>query len=78
MPKKDLNQTAANIIRLTTGQSAPVPEKNAAAVALGRLGGIKGGKARAESMSASKRKSVAQKAASERWRRYYADNPEKK
>lgn len=47
------------------------PEKNPAAVALGRLGGLKGGKARAEKLSAKKRKDIAQKGANEKWRRYY-------
>ena len=41
--------------------------KNPAAVALGRLGGKKGGKARAEKLSARKRKQIAQKAAAARW-----------
>jgi hypothetical protein len=41
--------------------------KNPAAVALGRLGGIKGGKARAEKLSPAKRKAIAKKAAAKRW-----------
>jgi hypothetical protein len=44
------------------------PKKNPAAVALGRLGGLKGGKARAEKLSARKRKQIATKAASARWK----------
>ena len=43
--------------------------KNPAAVALGRLGGLKGGKARAEKLSAKKRKEIAKKAAETRWRK---------
>lgn len=43
------------------------PQKNPAAVALGRLGGLKGGKARAKSLSAKKRKEIATKAARSRW-----------
>ncbi len=43
------------------------PEKNPAAVALGRLGGLKGGKARAEKLTAKKRKAIAQRAAKARW-----------
>jgi len=39
------------------------PKKNPAAVALGRLGGLKGGKARAENLSARKRRAIAEKAA---------------
>jgi hypothetical protein len=45
----------------------PNAGKNPHAVALGRLGGAKGGKARAESLSARKRKQIAQKAAKTRW-----------
>jgi len=41
--------------------------KNAAAVALGRLGGEKGGKARASKLSAKKRKKIAQLGAAARW-----------
>jgi hypothetical protein len=43
------------------------PEKNAAAVALGRLGGRKGGPARAKALSAKKRSEIAKKAAKARW-----------
>lgn len=43
------------------------PEKNAAAVALGRLGGLKGGRARAEKLSPKKRTQIAKKAALARW-----------
>ena len=51
-PEADLNQTAARIVAQSTGQPIPVqkPEKNAAAVELGRLGGLKGGKARAKKL----------------------------
>lgn len=42
-------------------------EKNPAAVALGRLGGLKGGRARAEKLSAKRRKEIAKKAAETRW-----------
>ena len=43
------------------------PEKNPAAVALGRLGGLKGGKARAAKLSPLKRKQIASRAAKTRW-----------
>jgi hypothetical protein len=43
------------------------PEKNPAAVALGRLGGLKGGKARAAKLTPAKRKAIAKKAAAKRW-----------
>lgn len=46
----------------------PPAEKNAAAVALGRLGGLKGGNARAAALSASRRKAIARKAAQSRWK----------
>ncbi len=63
----DINQIAARIVEEATGEPASKPEKNPAAVALGRLGGLKGGKARAESLTAKKRKEIAQKAANTRW-----------
>lgn len=47
----------------------PDPNKNPAAVTLGRLGGLKGGKARAASLSPAKRKAIAKKAAAARWKR---------
>lgn len=43
--------------------------KNPAAVALGRLGGKKGGPARAKKLSAGKRKHIARKAALARWKK---------
>ncbi|HEU0046603.1 MAG TPA: hypothetical protein VFQ43_03220 [Nitrososphaera sp.] len=45
----------------------PAEGKNPHAVALGRMGGMKGGKARAQSLSARKRKQIAKKAAEARW-----------
>jgi hypothetical protein len=42
-------------------------EKNPAAVALGRLGGLKGGKARANKLTAEQRSAIAKKAAAKRW-----------
>jgi hypothetical protein len=43
--------------------------KNPHAVALGRLGGLKGGKARAEKLTPEQRKEIAQKAARKRWQK---------
>lgn len=63
--KEDENTIAAQIVELTADQ--PKKEKNPAAVALGKLGGLKGGKARAEKLSAKKRKEIARKAARARW-----------
>jgi hypothetical protein len=45
----------------------PDAGKNPAAVALGKLGGSKGGKARAAKLSSAKRKEIAKKAADARW-----------
>jgi hypothetical protein len=45
----------------------PSAGKNPAAVALGKLGGAKGGRARAEKLSPAKRKAIARKAARARW-----------
>lgn len=53
-------------IRETESGNEPVT-KNPAAVALGRLGGLKGGKARAEKLSAKRRTQIAKKAAKTRW-----------
>jgi hypothetical protein len=46
-----------------------VVKKNAAAVALGRLGGLKGGKARARKLTSKQRAESARKAARARWGR---------
>jgi len=74
MPKRssnDLNQTAFRIVQQSTGQAAPAiapkPAKNPAAVALGRLGGLKGGKARAKALSSKRKKQIAKAAALARW-----------
>jgi len=72
MPRRDINQIAASIVAQTTGEAKPANEvrllvKNSAAVALGRLGGMKGGKARAAALSSEKRKEIAKKAAQTRW-----------
>jgi len=49
---------------------APVdPSKDAAAVALGRKGGLKGGRARADSLTPAQRRKIAQDAAKKRWKR---------
>ncbi len=62
---------AANIVSQTTDESSvenpPADTKNPAAVALGRLGGLKGGKARAKSLSKKRRAEIAKKAARKRW-----------
>lgn len=68
--KKDLNELAFSVVQQITGEGPPLEpgrEKNPAAVALGRLGGLKGGKARAEKLTAKQRKQSAKKAARARW-----------
>ncbi len=66
----DVNALAFQIMKEATEekpQSPPTPEKNPAAVALGRLGGLKGGPARAKKLSAKKRQEIASRAAKSRW-----------
>lgn len=63
---KDINQIARRIVESVTDPEF-VREKNPAAMALGRLGGLKGGKARAASLSAKRRKEIAKKAIAARW-----------
>ncbi len=65
----DTNKRAKAIVDLATGQvEETTPDgKNPAAVALGKLGGKKGGHARAKALSAKRRKEIAQKAAAARW-----------
>jgi hypothetical protein len=67
---RDPNQLAKFVADLATGQLediATLDGKNPAAVALGRLGGKRGGAARAASLSAKRRKEIAKKAATTRW-----------
>ena len=64
------NVLASQIVEKTTGEPTPKPEdvsKNPAAVALGRLGGLKGGKARADKLTPERKKEIARKAAYVRW-----------
>lgn len=68
----DLNELAAAIVAEATGEAPPeepTPEKNQAAVELGRLGGLKGGKARAEKLTPEERSEIARRAAQARWKR---------
>lgn len=77
MPKRsskpDENEIAFQGVQSLIDKLDPKPpekierEKNPAAVALGRLGGLKGGNARAAKLSATKRKAIAKKAAQARW-----------
>ena len=73
MPKrsskpKDPSEIARHVLDAIVPDADPPKKKNPAAVALGRLGGLKGGKARAAKLSAEKRKEIATKAAKARWR----------
>ncbi len=68
-PKRptDPSLLARQIVEEAIGEPLTDTGKNPAAVALGRLGGLKGGKARAAKLSAKKRKQIAKKAAQARW-----------
>ena len=69
MPR-DPNQLAKAVVDFATRQREPDPEprpKNPAAVALGRLGGLAGGKARAAKLTPEERRDSARKAALARW-----------
>lgn len=71
-PRKgeDINEAAFRVVREATEKHDPEAQaKNPAAVALGRLGASKGGKARAAKLSAARRKAIAAKAAKARWER---------
>jgi hypothetical protein len=75
MPKrsskqKDTQQLARSVLDTVAPDADAKPDekaKNPAAVALGRLGGLKGGKARAAKLSKAKRSAIAKKAAATRW-----------
>ena len=73
MPKRsrkpaDLNRLASAIVGDATDEDRdPYQGKNPAAVELGRLGGKKGGKARAAKLTPEERSAIAKKAATARW-----------
>lgn len=68
---RDANQLARAIVAEATGETAMThtQEKDQAAVSLGRRGGLKGGAARAERLTAIERKEIAQRAAQARWKK---------
>ena len=66
----DPHQPVASIVQQVTHAASEQPKKNPAAVALGRLGGLKGGKARAAKLSSIQRRLIAKKAAEARWKVY--------
>ena len=61
----DPNQRAAAVVQMSTDEPAESVKDYLARI--GRKGGLKGGKARAEKLSAKKRREIAQKAAKKRW-----------
>jgi len=65
MITRDVNVLASRIVRSIA--DLDIGKKNPAAVALGRLGGLRGGPARAEKLSAEQRREIAKKAATARW-----------
>jgi hypothetical protein len=75
---RDPNQLAKLVVDIAIGDvveepdsvsESPNPDKNPHAVALGKLGGRKGGRARAEALSPAKRSEIAKQAARQRWRK---------
>lgn len=73
--KKDFNELAFSIVQQATGEVQPEeekpvdPDKNPHAVALGRLGGLKGGNARAKKLTKEQRSEIAKVAANARWKK---------
>ena len=64
----DVNKAAHRTVQAVIDRTEPpARQKNLAAVALGRLGGLKGGKARAAKLTPEQRREIAQKAARARW-----------
>lgn len=63
----DVNANAVRVARIATGEAEKPRPKNPAAVALGKLGASKGGKARAAALTAKERSAIARKAAEARW-----------
>ena len=64
---RDVNQLARSVIAHIEEIAEEHPGKNPAAVALGRKGGLKGGRARMDSLTAEERRKLALKAAKARW-----------
>lgn len=68
MPE-DVNQLAAAVVQLSTEEQTARPTESVKEylARIGKKGGLKGGKARAANLPASKRKAIARKAAKARW-----------
>jgi hypothetical protein len=67
LAKSIVDELTADVDDTIANEPELKPQKNLAAVALGRLGGLKGGKARAEKLSPKRKKAIATKAAQARW-----------
>jgi hypothetical protein len=65
--RSKMKATDPNVIAKSIVDAATAEEKNPAAVALGRLGGLKGGRSRVDSMTPEQRRQSAIKAAKTRW-----------
>ena len=76
----DVNQLAAEIVRLSTEESAPPQDKLVSSsiskylAQIGQKGGLKGGIARAKKLSGKQRSAIAKKAATARWRKAVKKN----
>ena len=66
-PPADESEAAFRAVQALTGTPPETNGKNPAAMLLGRLGGLKGGPARAKKLSAKRRSAIAKKAAKKRW-----------
>jgi len=70
--KEDINEIAFRVVTESTSEPIPITSakkrKNPAAVALGKLGGKKGGRARAEQLDPARRREIASNAARARWK----------
>ncbi len=72
---EDFAETAFRVFEQAIGETKPEEStKNPAAVELGRKGGLKGGKARAEKLTPEQRSEIAKKAAAKRWADHSKEN----
>lgn len=76
MPRKtvrqgpeDTNELAFRLVQQLTGQVESEPEPESVKAKSGRLGGLKGGTARANSLTPEQRSEIARKAAAKRWQK---------
>jgi len=71
---KDVNQLAAEIVRLSTEEPKQAQSIKEYLSSIGRKGGLKGGRARAKKLSTEKRSEIARKAAKARWTKQQDDS----